>query len=319
MVDGPGDGHFEIFVWWFSREGQVRSWVRRQSAGGLLTKVASNVRERVNRRENYTWANSIASTFRYSLNALSEMSGRDKTAFFILRPMDIIGSIWLAYIVTAQTFGSYQNCECMASTWGTTGGYMDFETYDFYRAHGVAYYWAAGTGLSTGIMGIAFAFVVIEYCTQSHLSTEDYGDAMQGLRRTRQFKKYTAWLRDVPDFIINIIKRLWSKIWRRSTIYSKDLQIGRYGQGGRRSLLWTWTTKRKRVIMEGIPLHRQGSAEHSRTAESSRGFRSPKDTEMDPYSSPISHEGDYPPQLPVQPVEIPLEEGRIRSSSYRRI
>ena len=111
----------EIFVWWISREGQVRSWVRRQSAGGLLTKVASNVRERVNRQESDTWANTITSTFRYSFDALSGMSGRDKTALFILRPMDIIGSIWLAYIVAAQTFGSYQNCECMSSTWGLAG------------------------------------------------------------------------------------------------------------------------------------------------------------------------------------------------------
>lgn len=141
----------EIFVWWFSREGQVRSWVRRQSAAGLLTKVASNVRERVNRQESDTWANTITSTFRYSFDALSGMSGRDKTALFILRPMDIIGSIWLAYIVAAQTFGSYQNCECMSSTWGLAGvsggfpallhrsaqltqciqGYMDFETLVF--------------------------------------------------------------------------------------------------------------------------------------------------------------------------------------------
>ena len=113
--------------------------------------VASNVRERVNRHESNTWTSSITSRLRESFDALSKMSGKDKTALFILRPMDIIGSIWLAYCVTAQTFGSYQNCECMASTWGLQGvgdlsdlatqkrkantsfflllqGYMDFET-----------------------------------------------------------------------------------------------------------------------------------------------------------------------------------------------
>ena len=111
----------EIFVWWISREGQVRSWVRRQSAGGVLTQVASNVRERVNRQGSDVWPNGIASKLRYSFDALSKMSGKDKTALFILRPMDIIGSVWLAYIVAAQTFGSYQNCECMASTWGLQG------------------------------------------------------------------------------------------------------------------------------------------------------------------------------------------------------
>ena len=179
-------------------------------------------------------------------------------------------------------------------------------------------------------MGVAFAFIVIEYCTQSHLSTENYADAMQGLKRTRQFKKYTAWLRDVPDFIINSIKRLWFEfIWRRRTRYSQDLQAGRYGQGGRRSLLWTWTTKRRQRGrsqggrrsrsngIEGIPLHRQGSAEHSR--QPLKRFRSPKDPEIEPYMSPVSQEGEYPPELPLQPVEIPLEEGRVRRSSYRRI
>ena len=205
--------------------------------------------------------------------------------------------------------------------------------YDYYRAHGVSYYWAAGTGLSIGIMGVAFAFVVIEYCTQSHLSTENYADAMQGLKRTRQFKKYTAWLRDVPDFIINIIKRLWSRTWRRrSTRYSHDFHAagGRYGQGGRRSLLWTWTTRRRQRgrrgrsvglgTIEGIPLQRQVSAEHSRVAESSRPrSRSPKDPEMEPYTSPVSHEGEYPPELPVQPVDIPLGGGTIGSPAYRRI
>ena len=111
----------EIFVWWLSREGQVRAWVRRQSSATVLTKVASNVRERVNRQESDTWTNAITSKFRDSFDALSGMSGKDRTALFILRPMDIIGSIWLAYIVTAQTFGSYQNCDCMASTWGLQG------------------------------------------------------------------------------------------------------------------------------------------------------------------------------------------------------
>ena len=111
----------EIFVWWISREGQVRSWVRRQSAGGVLTKVASNVRDRVNRQESDTWPIGIVSKVRSSFDALSGMSGKDKTALFVLRPMDIIGSIWLAYIVAAQTFGSYQNCDCMASTWGLQG------------------------------------------------------------------------------------------------------------------------------------------------------------------------------------------------------
>ena len=72
-------------------------------------------------------------------------------------------------------------------------------------------------------------------------------------------------------------------------------------------------------IIEGTPLHQQGSVEHSRVAESSKRSRSPKGTEMEPYATTVGHEGGYPPELPLQPVEIPLEERRIRPSSYRRI
>ena len=171
-------------------------------------------------------------------------------------------------------------------------------------------------------MGVAFVFVVLEYTTQSHLSTEDYEDAMRGLRRTRKFKKHTAWLRDVPDYIIDIFMRIWSKASGSKAKYTRDHQAGRYSQGGRRSLLWTWSTKRQRGrrtddgILEGIPLHRQDSPQASRHT-SARSPSTSKDTEMEPYSSPISHEGEYPPELPTQPVEA-LEEGRYRGS-YRHL
>lgn len=174
-------------------------------------------------------------------------------------------------------------------------------------------------------MGAAFVFIVVEYCTQSHLSTENYDDAAKGLKRTRRFKKYTAWLRDGPDYMIDNAIRLWSHIWRSNArrMSTDKSQAGRYGQGGRRSLLWTWTTKRQRGrrmesgIIEGIPLHQQVSPRESRRRAPSSNSRSPKpseDTGFRPYMSPVSAEWDYPPELPTQPVEIPLEE---RTYSYR--
>ena len=171
-------------------------------------------------------------------------------------------------------------------------------------------------------MGVAFVFIVVEYCTQSHLSTEDYDDAMRGLKRTRRFKKYTAWLRDVPDYIIDFIKRLWSHMLRRNKRLGDDGQSGRYGLRGRRSLLWTWQTNHQRGrtwrdsrgVIEGIPLHRQISPEESRRnmlVKSSRSPSSARDTELAPYTSPTDFEGEYPPELPMHPVEIPLEDGRF--------
>lgn len=47
---------------------------------------------------------------------------------FFIRPGEAANTVWLAYVVFAQTFGAYQTCDCMASTWGTGGGYLDFQT-----------------------------------------------------------------------------------------------------------------------------------------------------------------------------------------------
>ena len=60
---------------------------------------------------------------------------------FVLKPLDLLSSGWLAYIVLvelphrgkvasssssrfAQTFGSYQTCECMSSVWGGYEGHV---------------------------------------------------------------------------------------------------------------------------------------------------------------------------------------------------
>ena len=79
-------------------------------------------------------------------------------------------------------------------------------------------------------MAGAFAFIVTEYCTQSHLSTEGYADAAQGLRRTRRFKKYSFFF-GASGYLIEVGKRVCHKIF------------GRYVDRGRRSLVWTWKTR----------------------------------------------------------------------------
>lgn len=109
-------------------------------------------------------------------------------------------------------------------------GYIDFETYEYYRQHGVEYYWGFGAGLSCIVLTIGLTFVVVEYCTQSHLNTEDYDTAMRGLRVTRWFKKYTYYFRGVPNFLIEAAKRLGHMMLRRRV------------RAARRSLVWTAAT-----------------------------------------------------------------------------
>lgn len=41
------------------------------------------------------------------------------------------------------------------------------------------------------MMAVGFMFLVTVYCTQSGLSTKDYADAAQGLKRTKWLKKHT--------------------------------------------------------------------------------------------------------------------------------
>lgn len=80
-------------------------------------------------------------------------------------------------------------------------------------------------------MALGFAFIVTEYCTQSHLSTDNYADAVQGLRRTRWFKKHAYVLMNMPDYVIEVGKRVCHKIFPRHIRCEK------------RSLVWTWKTR----------------------------------------------------------------------------
>ena len=102
---------------------------------------------------------------------------------------------------------------------------MDFNDYDIYRGRDTKYYWGFGVGLSVFVMTVAITFIVTEYCTQSHLSSEDYQDAINGLKATRWFKKHTLWVRRAPDLLIRFLKYLYSRILNR-------------GSGSRRGLPW---------------------------------------------------------------------------------
>lgn len=40
---------------------------------------------------------------------------------YLIRPLEAFNTGWFIYIVAAQTFGSYQTCDCLGSTWATSG------------------------------------------------------------------------------------------------------------------------------------------------------------------------------------------------------
>lgn len=115
-------------------------------------------------------------------------------------------------------------------------GYIDFATYDYYREHGVYIYWGTGTALTCSVLTVSLFFIVVEYCTQSHLSTEEYEKASNGLWAVRKFKKYTYYFRRVPDYLIDVVKRVFHQL------------LGNRVRGGRRSLVWRSTVYRHQPL-----------------------------------------------------------------------
>jgi len=91
-------------------------------------------------------------------------------------------------------------------------------------------------------MSVGLAYIVHEYCTQSHFSTEDYGRAMEGLRRTRRWKRCTRSVGVVLDLVIKLGKVGWFKVsggrsrrGRRSLVWTADTQLYRLSNLGYRS------------------------------------------------------------------------------------
>lgn len=94
-------------------------------------------------------------------------------------------------------------------------------------------------------MMVSLIFIIVEWCTQSHLSTEDYQRAARGLRTTRRFKKYTSYIRDIEGHIVKLAKYLW---------YRGARSDSRAYQKTRRSLTWTSKMRQQKTGSGGSPI-----------------------------------------------------------------
>ncbi|KAA6413711.1 MAG: hypothetical protein FRX48_02072 [Lasallia pustulata] len=254
----------ELFVWWFLPEGvlpdsRTGDWLRRHSTNTAMERIVTGVVRKLERVDSGSRTLEARNRTRKLLNTWKALSARDQLEVVMFRPYEIVSTGWLCYIIFAQTVGSYQNCGCMSSSWTSLGGYIDFEDYAYYRSAGVVTDWATGTALSCCIMSIGLAFIVAEWCSQSHLSTQDYEKASRGLRRTRWFKKHTAWFRDIPEVLIELALK-----------FRYHLVRGRAERPGRRSLVWTWKTKKTRPEVFEEPIS------HGSDEERDPFFHNPK-------------------------------------------
>ncbi|KAL8964433.1 MAG: hypothetical protein Q9183_004450 [Haloplaca sp. 2 TL-2023] len=248
----------ELVIWWLTHEST-------HTPDDLVVRLGSKLEQQIS---SHGTSNERLSIWRWAqgiLPWLRSLTVRDVMEKAIIRPLEAANSVWLFYIVFAQTLGAYQTCDCMATTWANQGGYIDFETYDFYTGQAIYLIWSIATGVSLLVMSLGLLYVAFEYCTQSHLSTEHYGRAMDGLKQTRRFKKHTIFVRKIPDAVINLGKLIGHKITRGQS------------RRERRSLVWTATCKKNPPLIGAsmeAGLRMQGTEEQWRNTFMSGGRRS---------------------------------------------
>ncbi|RYN79975.1 hypothetical protein AA0120_g10620 [Alternaria tenuissima] len=115
--------------------------------------------------------------------SLREMPLKRRWELFFFRPVETFNTIWLIYIVMAQVFDQSN------SLW-------------------VAWCWISGTVLTATVMGLSMFYITVEWCQQSFLSTEDYEDAMKGLRMTRAYRSLTLFARRTSRVTMNQLEKL---------------------------------------------------------------------------------------------------------------
>ena len=222
----------ELFIWWLMIQGWISSGktkrISREDGQCQETKL----------EESRTSDSSVKSSDPASKGLLRRTrswwryaNAASQTEVLLLQPLEFVNFVWLMYILFAQTVGAYQNCECFSAIWIGQGRYVDFTTWSSYSSNSLTLCWAVATALSCAVMCIGFAYIVAEYCTQAHISTDHYGRAMQGLQTTRRYKKYTRrvrmLLRDTFDFCVVSCRRM----------------LGLKSRPMRKTLRWDWRTK----------------------------------------------------------------------------
>ena len=103
----------EIITWWLTHERAIVPTIHKSQTSDKSEENARSPPEQGVRRLRQAWTS--LQDFRGKLDT------REVIKTCIIRPGEIFNTGWLAYIIAAQTFGSYQTCECLASTWAGSG------------------------------------------------------------------------------------------------------------------------------------------------------------------------------------------------------
>ena len=115
---------------------------------------------------------------------------------------------------------------------------MDFNSQDGYTELGIDGIWASSTAIACIPMVIAFVYIVVEWCMQSHLSTVDYEKAGRGLSRTRIFRRLINPIQHGLYLTSILISTIWRKTVPKSMARPK-----------KSALIWT---SRPRITIQPV-------------------------------------------------------------------
>lgn len=91
---------------------------------------------------------------------------------------------------------------------------MDFQSQEQYLDRGIAVNWGTGVALTGVSTTMAIAYIVHEYCTQSHLSTLSFDHAARGLVRTQRWQNFLSIGKKYLYIIEDKLNEKWRQLFR---------------------------------------------------------------------------------------------------------
>ena len=110
---------WERFVVWCARQRQHMDVTTVKWVNACRTFLQSSLARAVSP----TFVEHVDAKLKHVSLAWHNSSTQKRLDMLFFKPVECANSIWLIYIVMAQTVGSYNNCACKSSTWGGHGGY----------------------------------------------------------------------------------------------------------------------------------------------------------------------------------------------------
>lgn len=119
----------EMLIWWLMPVANSTTWrFQRLGSKNVLPHFLPNLQQRQDRAYSgrWSWMTATKPYFRRISSYLKGLISRGLIQQILFRFLDVVNSIWLAFVVCAQTLGADQNCDCSSANWGPS--YVRFET-----------------------------------------------------------------------------------------------------------------------------------------------------------------------------------------------